>query len=63
MEKKTYTVMADAPRLGLAGTTVQMTERQARYLVRAGNLAEGIVKLPTQSDDTSAAPKRKAKKD
>ncbi len=55
MEKKTYKRLQDT-REGKAGTTVDMTERAARYLVLSGVLEE-VKTAPAAKPAPKAAPK------
>lgn len=61
MEKNTYTIAAEAPRLGKVGDTVEMTERQARYFVLAGTLSLG--KKPAEKKQPAQAKTTAKKKD
>ncbi len=40
MEKKTYTIEQTTPRLGKAGGSVELTEREAKYWLRGGVLSD-----------------------
>ena len=58
MTKKTYTVQHDTPRLGVAGSTVEMTPKAAKYWLKAGVLVDpDAVKLKEKKTSS-----RKAKK-
>jgi len=64
MEKKTYTVLQDTAKLGKTGATVKMTSRQALYWLKAGVLAEGIIRTDPKpaGKQSVAAHKSKTKK-
>lgn len=54
---KTYTLTADHPRHGRAGTDIQLNKRQAKYLVMAGTVVEKTAKTPAPRKAAKAASK------
>jgi len=53
MDKKTYTINQTTPGLGKAGDSVDMTERQARYL-----LLSGVISVPAQKTPATKKPSK-----